>query len=245
MLNDGTNNVPDNTIVAFSDNLDFDINLIEHLITKPDKRRQWFNPEFYHCSPLVLGNQQGFMIRAPFDFAFEWDGGDGPESLKLWTDAPHHNRFDPIHSSFGKGVLSINPPYVLRTPPGVNLITINPPNFIIPNVTVMTGTVETDNLRRNFTLNLKIHLPNIKVQVAAGDPIGCILPVPRGFADGFTLKKDYEVFKEDVILEEMNASLDAGNHRSEMEPNMPNQVSRHYFEGRDVYGNYFSNHQKP
>jgi hypothetical protein len=124
-------------------------------------------------------------------------------------------------------------------------MTINPPNYVIPNITVMTGVVECDNLRRDFTFNLKVQIPGIRVQVTKGTPIAAFIPIPRYFADQFELKNAEDVFDEETINEEINATNDANIHRSTVELELPNQVGRFYFKGTDVYGNEFPDHQKP
>jgi len=108
----------------------------------------------------------------------------------------------------------------------------------------MTGVVETDNLRRNFTFNLKIQIPNIKVTLPAGSPLAAFIPIPRYFGDKFQLKYAEEIFSEDIINEELEAEANSMIHRGEVEPLMPNNVGKAYFKGEDVYGNKFLDHQK-
>ena len=124
-------------------------------------------------------------------------------------------------------------------------MTINPPNFILPNITVLTGVVETDNLRRNFTFNLRIKIPNIKVEVPKYTMLAAFVPVPRYFADDFELVFAEDLFPEEIVQEEIQASKDAITKRHTTEMEMPHTVGRDYYVGRDVYGNYFSDHQKP
>ena len=112
-------------------------------------------------------------------------------SVKIFfneTEKELNKKHPRIDSHFGEGIITIGTPFILRTPPGINIMTINPPNYIIPNITVMTGVIETDNLRRNFTFNLKIQMPNIRVTVPAGTPLAGFIPIPRYFADNFELK---------------------------------------------------------
>jgi hypothetical protein len=124
-------------------------------------------------------------------------------------------------------------------------MTINPPNMVLPNITVMTGVVETDNLRRNFTFNLKIQMPGIRIKVPAGTPIAGFIPVPRYFCDSFDIKFAEEIFENNIINEELEASRQATIYRELVEPVLKNNVSKHYFSGQDVYGNQFKDHQKP
>ena len=247
MINQG-NNVPDNTIAIFADRFDVPIahDRIKNMVSKTSKTRDWFIPHFYRCLPLVIGNQYGFVLKAEFDFSVEWDGGEGTNAIKIYfnnTEEEISNVYPRLESRFGQGILTINPPFSLRTPPGVNLMTINPPNEILPNITVMTGVVESDNLRRNFTFNIKLQMPNQRVFFPAGTSLAAFLPIPRYFGDQFELKMAEDVFNESVIVEELIAAQDAYEYRNTVEPTLPNRVGRSYFRGEDVYGNKFPDHQ--
>jgi hypothetical protein len=250
MINDGINDVPDKTIAVFTspDNYDKDLtqDRILNMVKKPDKKRDWFDAHFYRCLPLTIGNQYGFTISSEFDIAFEWNGRNNPEDVKLYAKEKIGQPYYPqISTHFGSGIVTINPPYFFRTPPGVNLMTINPPNYIIPNVTVMTGVVETDNLRRNFTFNLKIQIPNIKVVIPAGHPLAAFIPIPRYYCDKFNLDFAENLFSKEIIDEEIRSDKAASKYRDEVEPNLKNGVGKHYMQGKDVYGNKFKDHQKP
>lgn len=253
MINDGTNNVPDKTILIFSKTIDFLSEIekkekISKILTKPDKKRDWFTSHFYRCLPLVIGNQYGFIIKNEFDFSFIWNGKEEPESISFEfneTQEKLNNKYPRIDSHFGSGIITINPPFTLRTPPGINIMTINPPNYIIPNITVMTGVIEADNLRRNFSFNLKVQIPNIKVIVPAGSALAGFIPIPRYYADNFNIKYAEEIFNNNLIDEEFKAGVDADLFRKNIEPNLPNGVGRQYFNGIDVYQNNFLDHQKP
>ena len=250
MINDGINDVPDKTIAIFTNPKIYDQELTQErilgMVKKPNKKRDWFSPHFYRCLPLTIGNQYGFTVSSEFDIAFEWTGGDSPEDTKLYVNDKIGNPFYPnISSHFGHGVITINTPYFFRTPPGVNLMTINPPNYVIPNITVMTGVVETDNLRRNFTFNLKIQIPNIKTTIPAGYPLAAFIPIPRYYCDEFNLDFAENLFSKKIIDEETKADNAANKYREEVEPRLKDGVGKHYMQGKDVYGNMFKDHQKP
>jgi hypothetical protein len=253
MINQG-NNVPDKTIAVFGDLFDapWHFNNKERLyniVDKSPKKRDWFTPHFYRCLPLTIGNQYGFIIKSEFDFSFIWDGGSSKDSLKFIfneTTKELEEKHPRIDSHFGEGIITIGVPFTLRTPPGINIMTINPPNYIIPNVTVMTGVIETDNLRRNFTFNLKVQTPNIEVKIPAGTPLAGFIPIPRYFADSFELKYAEDIFDEEVILEELQAEKDANYYRRQIEePLLKHGVGKLYMQGKDIYGNLFPDHQKP
>jgi len=252
MINDGINNVPDKTIAIFTSPEVYNENLTQErilgMVKKPDKKRDWFTPHFYRCLPLTIANQYGFTISSEFDITLEWNGGDSSKDTKIYVDQSLNNsedtKYPNISSHFGHGIVTINTPYFFRTSPGVNLMTINPPNYVVPNVTFMTGVIETDNLRRNFTFNLKIQIPNIKVFIPAGHPIGAFIPVPRYYCDNFKLEFAENIFSKEIIEEEIKAEKDTGKYRTEIEPALKHNVGKHYMEGKDVYGNKFKDHQK-
>jgi hypothetical protein len=249
MINQG-NNVPDKTIAVFINRDDSKFitkDRLFKLINKPPKKRDWFQPYFYRCLPLTIGNTYGFTIHSEFDISINWNGGPNLEDTYIKTIDPKllTGIYPNISSHFGSGIVTINPPFFLRTPPGVNLMTINPPNFIIPNITVMTGVVETDNLRRNFTFNLKIQIPDIEVNIPAGIPLAAFIPIPRYYADSFELKMADELFSKEVVEEEVTAENDAIIKRETVELLTKNQVGKDYLKGNDVYGNPFPDHQRP
>jgi hypothetical protein len=241
MLNKDVN-VPNNTIAIFQymKQLKDDPSRTNNIISKPDKKRDWFTPHFYRCLPLVIGNQYGFIIKSEYDFSFEWDGGDSPESLKIYTE-DIGDMLPEIKSHFGSGIITINLSVILRTPPGINLMTMNPPNTIIPNITVMTGVVEADNLRHDFTINLKVQTPNVKTFIPKGTPIAGIIPIPRYFVENFNLVNAEDIFDKSTLEEEAFAET----HFSEYKKEMNTGLNNHYKRGTDVYGNKFLDHQGP
>jgi hypothetical protein len=254
MINQG-NNVPDKTVAIFFNKTNEDIKMTNERMSKiiyaPDKKRDWFDSHFYRCLPLTIGNRYGFVVTSEYDFAFEWNGGLGRNDIHIWCEkeaielSETVDRVYPhISSHFGHGILTISPPFVLRTPPGINLMTINPPNYVIPNVTHMTGVIETDNIRRNFTFNLKVQMPNIQTFIPKGTPLAAFIPIPRYFADEFELKFAEDIFSKEVVDEELKANFDALEYRENVEPTLKHGVGKHYMVGTDVYGNPFPDHQK-
>jgi hypothetical protein len=249
MINQGIN-VPENTIAVFLDSLetDFKYEDLPSILDIADKKRDWFDPHFYRCLPLTVANQYGFVLKSQFDINVIWDGGNDVESVKFFFNEPIEeiNKKHPrIDSHFGFGTFTIVPPFTLRTPPGINLMTINTPNSILPNITVMTGVIESDNLRRNFTFNFKIQVPNINIFIPKGYPLATVIPVPRYFIENFKLANSEDIFSEQIIIEEIQARVDAVLKRSELSNEFKNGVDRDYFLGRDVYQNNFPEHQGP
>lgn len=210
--------------------------------------RYWFTPHFYKCLPLSIGNMQGFVFSLPYSFKVAWNGGGYREDVKIWygEDAEQFNGqlFIRPNSEFGYGILTIHFPVTLKTPPGVNLMTIAPPNFPIPGMSPMTGVVESDNLRFSFTLNLKIDLVDTLIEIDADAPLAGVIPIPRYFCDSFELKSAYDLFDKEVIDAEIDVchQHDLNRKKQNMEQTGPD---RKYFTGQDYFGNKFKDHQLP
>jgi hypothetical protein len=234
--------VPDNTISILS-NMGEDVDFSD-VIFKADKKRPWFTPHFYRCLPLTIANQYGFLVAADFDFSVTWNGGDDIKDLIIERHGNENSKIS-IDSHFGHGIFTVGLPFILRTPPGINLMTINPPNYVIPNSTVMSGSVETDNLRHNFTINIKTQIPGITVEYKKGAPLAALLPVQRYFPESFDMVNAKEIFSQGTIDEEVQSIRDFSDYRTTVEPTLKNHVNRQYFLGNDVYGNEFKDHQKP
>jgi hypothetical protein len=238
--------VPQNKIVAIPENDLFKDSM--ELIVEPfkgNKKRDWFIKHAYFCLPLVIGNQYGFGIKALKTFSVIWDGGDSPASVKVEIlDTGDTPDYQSISSHFGMGTVTIQNRFTFRTPPCINLMTINPPNYWIDGIQHMTGVVETDNLRRDFTFNLKVTRVNEKIIINKGDFIGCVLPIPRYFSDSFELVNGYNIFTEEQIKEEQQIMRDFGVERSSKDSHKKHGNGRRYHNGEDVYGNKFPDHQR-
>ena len=240
------NHIPDNNIVIFRHEEVWESDeTVKEIISRPPKTRDWFKPNFYRCVPLLLGNSYGFTIKNQVDFSAIWDGTERPDGVTI-------NYFEPFESAkakptkvvsiFGSGILTIGMPFHLKTPKGVNLITINPTNYVIPNITVMSGVIETDNLQRDFTLNLKIQEPYKVVHFKKGDPLTTILPIPRYFQDNYVLKLEDEIFEEKDILNEVQTAYDSVFVRVFFEHD-GSDSRRFYRRGVNVYEQEFPDHQ--
>ena len=250
MINDGVNNVPDKSIavVLTPGNNPLSYEDIDTVISRPSKKREWFTPHFYRCLPLTIANQYGFIIKTQCDVEVSWDGTEDPSGVSISVlDKEAHPTFSSV---FGHGIVTVSVPFHLKTPPGVNLMTINPPNYVLPNITVLTGVVETDNLRQEFTFNLKLQFPNVNVKIPKGFPVGAFIPVPRYFSDKFNLVNGADLFGVEVIENENEAKKEHTKLRSErnervFEHGEPYEADSLYMRGTDIYGNKFLDHQKP
>ena len=252
---DGGPVVPDKTIVFFPRipnkgvkpfNLK-NINLFLKELNK-DYKRDWFNSHFYKCLPLSIGNMQGFVFSLPYTIGIFWNGGTSNSDvfIEYYEDFNEYKDLNFIHptSEFGNGILTIHFPVTLKTPPGINLMTIAPPNFPLPGLSPMTGVIESDNLRFSFTLNIKIDFSNVKIIIKPNTPLIGIIPIPRYFCDSFELKNAYEIFDKKIIKEEMNAVNKHGKKRNYNNKNNLG-TDKIYYSGKDIDGNIFKDHQLP
>lgn len=217
---------------------------IQYQSLRGENRRDWFSKHAYLCLPLVIGNQYGFVVKSQHSFEAYWNGGSGLDAVKINFTEKNDQNGQHISSHFGLGIITVQNSFTLRTPEGVNLMTINPPNYFIDGLAHMTGVIETDNLRRDFTFNLKLTRPYHWVSVKKGDWIGCVIPTPRYFIDSFEMLDAKDYLTAEQIDEEINCSKDFGKERENEDKEKPQAAGRRYFNGEDVYGNKFEDHQK-
>lgn len=232
--------VPENTIVVvphFKDDNSY-IDVIQPL--KGEAKRNWFDQSFYYCLPLTIGNQYGFAIKSLRNFVVEWSGGKEPANITI-TDGSN-DRYQSIENVFGSGIVTIQNRFTLRTPPGINLMTIQPPNFFNPYMAAMTGVIESDNLARDFTFNTKMTAAG-RVEINKGDVLAAFMPIPRYFVEKFDIKHVSEIFNENVIEEEMQEFNRLVHIRRTEDVNKKYGAGRLYFYGMDSRNNKFEDHQ--
>jgi len=212
-------------------------------------KRAWFSKHAYLCLPLVIGNQYGFAVKSLFHATFLWNGGPEPKDTTITVhntaEAAAHGNLQLLASQFGLGIVTVQTAFALRTPPGINLMTLQPPNAFIDGLQNLMGVVESDNLRRDFTFNLKITRPDFPVEIKVGDLLAAVLPIPRGFVEKFELIDAYEALSPDTVADEQQAARDFGREREEVDSKNKRGVGRRYFRGEDVYGHPFEHsHQQ-
>jgi hypothetical protein len=212
-------------------------------------KRDWFSRHAYFCLPLVIGNQYGFAVKSLFHATFVWNGGPEPKDTTITVhnteETAAHGNLQLLASQFGLGIVTVQTAFALRTPPEINLMTMQPPNAFIDGLQNLMGVVEADNLRRDFTFNLKITRPDFPVEIKVGDLLAAVLPIPRGFVEKFELVDAYEALSPDTVADEQQTARDFGREREEVDSKNKRGVGRRYFRGEDVYGRKFEHsHQK-
>ena len=238
--------VPDNTLLCVTEHdvyNDSVKDIIENL--KTHKKRDWMSQHAYFCLPIVMGNQHGFVIKSYYDFSLFWEGGERAYQLKVQLGPdylPNGNQI--ISSHFGLGIVTVQNRFGLRTSENMNLLVMNPPNYFIDGLHSLTAVVETDNLRRDFTFNLKVTRPNEWISVKKGQPLAAVLPYPRRLIDHFEVKLANDLISKEIIEEERRTVQYFAKERSEVDSKYAGANGFRYMDGEDIYGIKFKTHQK-
>jgi hypothetical protein len=221
--------------------------VVEPLIGKPT--RDWFHYAYSFCLPLTIANQYGFVVKAAHDMTLYWTGEHALATIESEGFYKGETSVQSYNNNFGAGVITIENHFVMRTPPGINLMTMPVPNYYIEGIMPLFGVVETDNLRRTFTFNIKITTPYKRIYIKKGDWLSAFIPIPRYFVENFELKDVTNMYPEDVIENErsdMEKLLWERYNRMEIGGDMgkPNDSGRRYFRGEFPDGTPFPDHQK-
>lgn len=133
----------------------------------------------YRCLPLLIANQNGWLICTPENVEATWDGGDSPAALRVTCDG------EVALSHFGFGIITWRIPYLFRTPPGYNLYVHGPPNYPKAGLSPLEGIVETDWAVATFTVNWQATDPGRTVGWVKGEPVCMVTPLKRGEVEKF------------------------------------------------------------
>lgn len=218
------------------------------IVTAPISREWMDNTQqryAYRCLPLTLANQAGWMVCNPSSFTVRWNGGPRPnDTLIVFDDAAGDNR---ITSLFGHGTITFNLPYLIRTPPQMNLWVKGPTNWPKDAVQALEGIVETDWTSASFTMNWKLTRPNYLVRFERGEPICMMVPYPRGLLDNLmprieSIDKDPELASRyrrwSSDRDEFHQRMAAGDKEV-----LERGWQKDYFQGRDPGSDRFDQHQ--
>lgn len=156
-------------------------------IVKAGQEREWMEATplrfAYRCLPMVIANQNGWLLLNRHKFSVVWSGGPDPAALKIQFLSGDEPR-DAV-SLFGSGVLTFTIGYLFRTAPGYNLHVRGPANAPKDGVVALEGIVETDWTEATFTMNWKVTRPNHPLVFEEGEPIAMISPLKRGETERF------------------------------------------------------------
>lgn len=244
-LNEPGHEVPEGKILVVptdKNNDGFYKEIIQSL--KGEIKRDWFNNHFYYCLPINIGSQYGFIIKSSRNFEMYWNGSfNNPNDIVFnFLDGDEEKQI--IKSGFSQGVVTIQNRFALKTPLGVNIMTIQPPNMFIQGCIALTGIIETDQIRRDFTFNLKITVPNMVIKVNKGDALGAFIPVPRYYVDSFDIDLITNHFSEEIYDNELRDASELSRQRQEEDKEKSHQSGRKYFNGVHAFGENYLEHQK-
>ncbi len=227
--------VPENTIYLVPDQLEF---INPTYFEKCTSKRAWFSSYFYNCLPIVFGNQHGFLLRSTNSYVVRWDGSDANDGVAVHRLDGSRRDDLIVESHFGHGILTVQSRQYFRTPKGVNMMVKAPPNYPVHGLSWMDAVVETDNLRRDFTFNIRITRPQMDIYIPKGMPVGCIVPYPRFFLDKYELKPLTDPVEVAKAIETAN------NYGIEREQYDGEKPRLRYMEGKDIYDTFYDMHQK-
>lgn len=246
MINTGEHIIPDKKIVCVPEHPAFANSMFDAVEPLHGQaHRDGLGQHVFHCLPVVVGNQYGFAIRSLVSWTAKWNGGESSADTIVKIDkkdADNNNQI--VASHFGSGIVTVQNRFHFRTAPGVNLMVLNAPNIFHFNLSNMFAVVETDNLRRDFTFNLKIVKPRIQVSVKKGDLISAIIPMPRYYVDDFELASAHDLFSNELIAQEQQQVRKFAKLRSEDDYEKPSQLGKLYWRGVDADENKFGDHQR-
>lgn len=206
-------------------------------INAASPRRDWMeqHTHMYRCLPMVIANQNGWVINSPCNISAIWFGGPDIKSMHFWLDKEYNVPKPWVKCHFLGGVITFEFDFIFRSPEKVNLLVRGAPNFYIPGLHPLEGLVETDWLNFTFTMNWKVTEPNKLVKINKGDPICFIQPVPHNYIENFDLEIDHlennpEMHERQATWSQKRFEFSA--NRKEGTENR--RWQKHYFDGTDV-----------
>jgi len=188
----------------------------------------------YRCLPLNMANTTGWEILCPFGFSAEWNGGPAQSDIVITPDRPEPDVKHFVVSHFTRGVLTMHPQYLFRTPPGWSMTCQGSPNHIKDGIQALVGVVETDWLPFPFTMNWIFTRPG-KIRFDKGEPFCFITiaqhkkaeeaqPVIRTLGSNPTMQGQYEAWLKQ--RSDFNGRLASGDPEAAKEA-----WQRFYFKG--------------
>jgi hypothetical protein len=205
-------------------------------------KRDWFSPHAYYCLPLTVANQHGFLVKSVRDFDIIWNGSDDDVTITFINEENADKQT--IKTGFRSGIVTIQNRFALKTSKGISLMTMQPPNLFIPGAIAMAGVIECDNIRRDFTFNLKVTVPNLLIKVRKGDPLASFMPIQRHFIDDFEIASAYDYFPDEIVNNDIYESSALSIERTTVDLTKNHQSGRRYFSGTHTDGSRYVDHQK-
>ena len=201
----------------------------------------------YRCLPLLIANQNGWMILNAWAFSAVWNGGPGKDDITITFDEDVPGRVQYATSHFGNGVLTFSIPYQVRPPAGFNMHARGPANMPKDAIAPLEGVVETDWSDATFTMNWKFTRAHHAVRFAQDEPVAMISPCRRGEVERFrpvfrALEADRETEAGFLAFNESRAEFNRNIATYSTDAQNP-AWQRHYMRGQTVAGKRAREHQ--
>lgn len=210
-----------------------DSTFAERKISPSPIKRAWIeNNHFYRCLPMTISNQNGWVVECPSDFKASWIGQPDKSAVHFWIDKNYNFERKWVDTIFGYGVITFFMDFIVRTPPGVNLLVRGAPNFYVKGAHPLEGIVETDWLNFTFTMNWKITEPDSVVHFRKGDPICYFQPIPHDYSEEFDIEID--LIDSNPELKEKFLEYNESRDKFRADTNKKSYWQGHYFRGEDV-----------
>ncbi len=150
-------------------------------------KRDWMDDTYgmaYHCLPLNIANQYGWICHNIKTFTATWNGGMSQDSLSIMQENGEPTRIALSH--FGHGIITIPTDFLIKTPENVSIYIRGVSNYNYENVYPLDGIVESDWLPFTFTMNYKFTKPG-SITFKKGDPIFMFFPIDRTYIENFDI----------------------------------------------------------
>jgi hypothetical protein len=166
-----------------------DSSIIDQLIKKSSEKRSWMDDRIFSIDSIKNANSIGFILYNNFDLSVTWEGGKDQDSTTIVYD--DEEKTDPkIESKLGNGIITITYPFSFDLPNDLDLLVINPPNYITPTITVLNQVLDIDKNTKTFCINLKMQIPDIKIEMTKGFPIAGLMLVKKGLYSEYELSQE-------------------------------------------------------
>ncbi len=218
-----------------------------YTIEPASAKREWMDATpgkfAYHCMPLTIANQCGWVIPCPTNFSATWNGKAEKDAIAFRFPEREDFWKPRITSHFGSGIITFGIPWVFRTAPGWGLIVRGPTNLPKENLCALDGLVETDWAPYTFTMNWKILKRNSEVWFKKGEPI-CML-MPYLLAAPEEAQPSFHSLDEDPILREdyMRFRMQRKQQNAQREATGKGMSTKGYFRGRRPDGSEVDEHR--
>lgn len=195
-------------------------------------KRKWMDDtagHAYHCLPLKIANQYGWVVHSPISFKVTWDGGVDNTNVTVEKFTSEEDPQITIEGHFHYGTLTISTDFLVRTPPGVSLYIRGTSNTHKHGFYPLDAVVETDWLPFHFPMSYRFTEPG-SVEFEKGEPLFMVFPIERDYLETFELA--FKSLTENAELYEQNQKFIRS--RTEFMEEKRQGAQKHYIRGEVV-----------